>query len=414
MMTQKPTTATRRLNGLLTQEEFLYALHRERARADRTGREFSMIVFQPSVDASPNPRARVKLARAIIQRSRETDEIGWFDEQSIGALLFDCAVPAARQFAADVYRTIGEFPSADMCRIYTYPSIDLPASSRNIRANRRTDDDDSDSDDGDGGGGRRVLMPIPAGGDTVAAALASLSAPSPVETLMPFVFDGFESELKQPEPNIGLDVGQLQALLVRPLPLWKRSLDVVVASGALIIASPVMLAIAAGIKLTSPGPVLFKQLRTGLGGKPFRLFKFRTMVVDAEARKAALRKFSEQDGPAFKMTHDPRVTGIGRFLRTTSLDELPQLWNVLKGEMSLVGPRPLPCEEANACEQWHRRRVDITPGITCIWQVKGRSTVTFAEWVRMDLEYLQNRGLFSDLAILLQTIPAVLKRRGAR
>jgi len=414
MLSQKLAVPGRRLNGLLAHKEMIYALHRERARADRTGREFSIIVFQPAQEASPNSRALLKLARVIVRRARETDEVGWFDDHSICALLFDCAVPSARQFAADVYRTMGEIPSEDMCRIYSYPSNELPNVPNAGGFKRRKDDDDSDSNPGGGGGGRRVLMPISPGGDTVSAVLASLQAKTSAEALIPFVFKGFASEMKHAEPAIGLEVGQVQALLVRPLPLWKRSLDIAVASGALLLASPVMLAVAAGFKISSPGPVLFKQWRTGLGGKPFLLYKFRTMVVDAEARKAALRKFSEQDGPAFKMARDPRITGIGHFLRSTSLDELPQLWNVLKGEMSLVGPRPLPCEEANACEQWHRKRVDITPGITCIWQVKGRSTVTFAEWVRMDLEYLRKRGLFSDLAILFQTIPAVLKRRGAR
>jgi lipopolysaccharide/colanic/teichoic acid biosynthesis glycosyltransferase len=176
---------------------------------------------------------------------------------------------------------------------------------------------------------------------------------------------------------------------------------------------PAMLIVAAAVKLTSPGPVIFRQWRRGLGGEKFKLYKFRTMIADAEKRKAELRKLSEQDGPAFKLRDDPRITPIGRFLRKSSLDELPQLWNVLKGEMSLVGPRPLPCDEADACEPWQQKRLDITPGITCIWQVKGRSRVSFDEWVRMDLKYARQRGLFADLSILMQTIPAVLRRRGA-
>jgi lipopolysaccharide/colanic/teichoic acid biosynthesis glycosyltransferase len=174
-----------------------------------------------------------------------------------------------------------------------------------------------------------------------------------------------------------------------------------------------MLCIASLVKLTSAGPMIFRQRRTGLGGKSFVLYKFRTMVVNAEARKAELRKLSEQDGPAFKLRNDPRVTRIGRVLRQTSLDELPQLWNVLKGDMSLVGPRPLPCDEASACEPWQQKRSDITPGITCIWQVKGRSRVTFEEWIRMDLKYARRRKFLNDLTILFQTIPAVLRRRGA-
>ena len=137
------------------------------------------------------------------------------------------------------------------------------------------------------------------------------------------------------------------------------------------------------------------------------------MCVDAESQKAELRAQSEQDGPAFKMAKDPRVTPLGRLLRKTSIDELPQLFNVLLGDMSLVGPRPLPCEESNRCEAWQRRRLDVTPGLTCIWQVRGRSKVSFSEWARMDVEYIRSRSLLSDLKLILKTIPAVLFRRGA-
>jgi lipopolysaccharide/colanic/teichoic acid biosynthesis glycosyltransferase len=171
---------------------------------------------------------------------------------------------------------------------------------------------------------------------------------------------------------------------------------------------------AALIKLTSTGPVIFAQPRAGLGGKPFMIYKFRTMCVGAEAQQAMLRAKNEQDGPAFKIKDDPRVTTIGKFLRKTSIDELPQLWNVLLGDMTLVGPRPLPVKESDACEGWQRRRLDVTPGLTCIWQVKGRSRVSFAEWVRMDVAYIRRRTFWHDLVILAQTVPAVLLRRGAR
>jgi lipopolysaccharide/colanic/teichoic acid biosynthesis glycosyltransferase len=227
---------------------------------------------------------------------------------------------------------------------------------------------------------------------------------------MPFVVQGMADELRLP----GTGDDGVEQLLVRRLPRWKRVIDMAGAALGLILLSPVMLIAAIAIRFTSHGPVLFKQRRAGLGGNPFWIYKFRTMTTDAEMRKAQLRAMSEQDGPAFKIRRDPRITSVGRFLRETSLDELPQLWNVIKGDMSLVGPRPLPMDESANCDQWQRRRLDVTPGLTCIWQVKGRSRVSFAEWMRMDVNYICRRTLFHDVKILVQTIPAVLLRRGAR
>jgi lipopolysaccharide/colanic/teichoic acid biosynthesis glycosyltransferase len=189
--------------------------------------------------------------------------------------------------------------------------------------------------------------------------------------------------------------------------------DVAGASFGLLFLLPLFAVVAIAIRATSRGPVFFRQQRSGLGGKPFFMVKFRTMVVDAEAKKQALMALNEQDGPAFKIRRDPRVTRLGHFLRITSIDELPQLWNVLRGDMSLVGPRPLPCSETDACRGWLRQRLDVTPGLTCIWQVRGRSTVSFAEWVRMDVQYIRSRSLGADMKLLLQTVPAVVLRRGA-
>jgi lipopolysaccharide/colanic/teichoic acid biosynthesis glycosyltransferase len=206
----------------------------------------------------------------------------------------------------------------------------------------------------------------------------------------------------------------MEALLTRRPSRVKRLLDVAISGTALLVAAPAIAAIAVAIKLTDHGPIIFRQSRSGLGGRPFQIYKFRTMCVGADKMKTALRAQSEQDGPAFKMTHDPRVTAIGQFLRKTSLDELPQLFNVLKGDMSLVGPRPLPIDEQNACDPWHRARLDVMPGLTCVWQVKGRSRVSFDEWMRMDLSYTKNYQVTQDLKLIVQTIPAVLLRRGAK
>jgi exopolysaccharide biosynthesis polyprenyl glycosylphosphotransferase len=198
----------------------------------------------------------------------------------------------------------------------------------------------------------------------------------------------------------------------------KQALDFIGAFLLLLIltAIPLIPFIALAIKLTSRGPVLFRQQRAGLNGQPFTMFKFRTMVTNAEQLKAEMDALNEMTGPVFKVTHDPRVTRLGRILRKYSLDELPQLFNVLRGEMSLVGPRPLPVYEvARFDDMSHRRRLSVKPGLTCLWQVRGRNEILdFREWVRLDLEYIDNWSLWLDLTILLRTIPAVLAGRGAK
>lgn len=195
--------------------------------------------------------------------------------------------------------------------------------------------------------------------------------------------------------------------------LVKRIMDVVISACALIVLSPLMLGLAAIIKLTSPGGAFFVQERIGMNRRKFKLLKFRSMCADAEARKKDLAAANEMDGPVFKIKNDPRITPIGRFIRKTSLDELPQLINVLKGEMSLVGPRPPLPSEVDQYEWLHRRRLSIKPGITCLWQVSGRNTVTFRRWMEMDKEYVENWSIWLDVKILARTVPVVLLRHGA-
>lgn len=192
---------------------------------------------------------------------------------------------------------------------------------------------------------------------------------------------------------------------VRPTPLWKRLMDILVAGTALIVFSPLFAVIAVLIRLTSPGPLFFIQWRSGRGGVPFRMYKFRSMVVDAEAQKSRIIAQNERDGPAFKMRRDPRVTPIGRILRRTNLDELPQLWNVLVGQMSLVGPRPLPCDETAGCEDWQLERLQVNPGLTCFWQAaEHRSAIPFCEWMEMDIQYVRCRSFLIDLKLIVQTV----------
>jgi len=198
--------------------------------------------------------------------------------------------------------------------------------------------------------------------------------------------------------------------------LAKMLMDFFGALVLLILLSPLFLLIAVAIKCISPGPVFFKQQRSGLSGAPFTLYKFRTMVTNAEQFKHELEAMDEMHGPVFKVTNDPRVTRVGKWLRRYSLDELPQLYNVLRGEMSLVGPRPLPVDEVKRFDDLaHRRRLSVKPGITCLWQISGRNQIAdFKEWVRLDLEYIDNWSLWLDLKILLRTIPAVFAATGAK
>ena len=193
----------------------------------------------------------------------------------------------------------------------------------------------------------------------------------------------------------------------------KRVLDVTVAITALLAASPIMLFTAIAIKLDSPGPIFFKQTRVGKWGETFGCYKFRSMYIDAEERKAQLAKQNESDGPVFKMKNDPRVTRVGRIIRKLSIDELPQIFNVLRGEMSLVGPRPPVPKEVAQYTVEQMRRLDAVPGITGLQQVSGRSDLSFKRWVELDLQYIAEQGIAKDIEILLRTIPAVLTGKGA-
>src|SRR3954470_8299595 len=195
--------------------------------------------------------------------------------------------------------------------------------------------------------------------------------------------------------------------------LLKRAFDLVGSLLLILLSAPVMLVIALAVRLSSRGPVIYRSLRPGIGGQPFPCLKFRTMYEDAEHRQSELEKHNEMGGAIFKIKRDPRVTPVGQFLRRWSMDELPQLWNVLRGEMSLVGPRPLPERDFERLEDWHRKRYLVLPGVTGLWQVSGRSELDFDELVRLDFLYLENWSVFLDLTILLKTVPAVIKAKGA-
>jgi exopolysaccharide biosynthesis polyprenyl glycosylphosphotransferase len=196
--------------------------------------------------------------------------------------------------------------------------------------------------------------------------------------------------------------------------ILKIVFDFTISLTLVVLLCPLMAVVIVLIKFTSPGPVFFSQRRVGLNKRRFNLYKFRTMVVDAEKQMREIEHLNEASGPVFKIKNDPRITPLGRFLRKTSLDELPQLFNVLAGHMSLVGPRPLPVRDYEGFnEDWQRRRFSVKPGITCLWQVQGRSSISFEKWMELDLQYIDKWSLWLDFQILLQTIPAVLRGSGA-
>jgi lipopolysaccharide/colanic/teichoic acid biosynthesis glycosyltransferase len=356
--------------GLHRQEEMLGLIERERLRADRVNGCFALVVFE-----FDEPRHRVKFSRLIAQRVRSTDDIGLLREDSIGALLPDTALSGAQCFADSVVKRAQEAGITQRCQVFVYPT--------------------DWNEPHDNGHGSRVTLRLT---DKAADAPATRPEGAPAVGGAAHACSALAS---------------LEPLLAKRLPPWKRATDIVMGSLMLVAFSPALVACALAVRCTSRGSVLFKQKRTGLGGRVFTIYKFRTMVVDAEHRRDDLLHLNEQDGPAFKIKNDPRVTRVGRILRKTSLDELPQLFNVLNGTMTLVGPRPLPCKEADKCRQWQRRRVAVTPGLTCIWQVKGRSNVNFDQWVRMDMQYIRSSSLLTDLKLLVCTVPAVLLRRGA-
>jgi lipopolysaccharide/colanic/teichoic acid biosynthesis glycosyltransferase len=334
----------------MDEDAFRFEASRERVRADRSRSPLAILVIELPTDRSTR-RDFLFLSRELERRLRATDTAGFLSEFRVGVLLPDTPSEGAWKVASDICDVYPVGHDRPNCEVYVYPDDSLPTAERD-----------------------RHREELPAGGPA----------------------------------------SQFDALFVYPTPFLKRTLDVLGASLGLLVAAPLIAVIAALIKATSAGPVIYSQEREGHGGRPFHIYKFRTMRPDAHYLQSALRAYSEQDGPAFKMSNDPRTTWIGRWLRRTSLDELPQLWNVLVGEMSLVGPRPLPTEESMQCVSWQRHRLAVRPGLTCLWQISGRNTVSFVDWMRMDLAYLRRRSLAYDVNLLVRTPTALIFQRGPR
>ncbi|MEM8864845.1 MAG: sugar transferase [Planctomycetota bacterium] len=364
---------------VLSPDAFERAAMGERMRVDRNGSILAILLVRLG-EASSGPDAVDYLGRVLQDRLRLTDTVGVLRDGRLAILLPDTPRDGAWKVADDVQELVGGGGVGPEFEILMYPE-------------RSTDDSWSEDS---------IHEPEP--GD----------AEQPVAGLSAVQHSALQNGALQNARLANAAIDPVEAIFVQPLPLWKRSIDLVAGCVGLAIATPVIGVSAAAVALTSPGGAFFKQSREGLGGRRFNIYKIRTMRVDAEAQKEALREHSEQDGPAFKMTVDPRVTRVGRLLRALSIDELPQLLNVVRGEMSLVGPRPLPIEESQQCQPWQRRRLHVTPGITCIWQVRGRNIVPFDEWIRMDLQYARVRSPWSDLKLLAETAPALIMSKGPR
>lgn len=342
----------------LSHVSFQTVLQRERMRADRSGNPFALLVISPQANRLA---AFAALEASLVKRLRETDAAGYLGDTQLAVLLTDTNHDGAKAFSRAIMADSEPAENLDL-RVYVYPMLpNQPPSAAEPtqpRDARKTPSED-ESDDHDS---------------------------------------------QAPKPAL--------PLFSQSLPAWKRTIDVVASCLGLLILAPLFACVAAVVKLTSPGPVFFLQQRSGRGGLPFVIHKFRTMCADAEDRKAELLDQNEQDGPAFKVEHDPRLTSIGGYLRRTCLDELPQLWNVLRGDMTLVGPRPLPCEEARRCDNWQQRRLDLVPGLTCIWQVDGRRD-DFSEWMRMDIRYSRRPWFWVDIKLLWRTLLKVVLHRAS-
>jgi len=365
--------------GILRRHEFHRLLDRERCRSDRNSHPFSLVLLDIEGQEPANLR---RLCHLLASRIRLTDDVGWFNDDHIGVLLPDTPEDGANTFVKDLRRSLERLSCEVGIRFYTY---------------------------GGGAISRETLSRRP-----THPALAASALGEPYREIQTQESTNETREAAGPaEVPADIPAEDMRDLFLRPLPWWKRVEDILGSLAALVVFSPLFLLIAIGVKLSSPGPVIFRQRRVGRGGKTFTFYKFRTMYVDAEQRKKELLSKNEMDGPVFKMRNDPRVTPFGRFLRRTSLDELPQLWNVLLGDMTLVGPRPPTPDEVPYYDRWHRRRLDVMGGITGLWQVSGRNEVPFQEWMRMDARYIRKTSLWTDFKILVRTVWAVLSRRGA-
>lgn len=390
--------------------DFRRLIRQETARCMRRPRRHEFAIVQIAVLGELKSFLKQTNAalRELRRRARITDEFGWWDGH-LAILLPETGREGSLYVMNRIEEEFGRRAIPIELSLFVYPWDDL--------ISRRSGELDSIENDSSEQIDALIIDPPSGDGN---APVGSFNQP-------PHFLNGGERQanalLTEPEiktsevKSIGIapikPIKNIERVFSQGTPWWKRTIDLLGATILLIVLFPLMLIVAWLIRRDSPGPALFTQLREGKDGQTFKIYKFRTMMVGAEQQQSLLREQSEQDGPAFKIGNDPRVTKLGRLLRKSCIDELPQLINVLRGEMSLVGPRPLPVRESTQCKMWHRQRLQVLPGLTCIWQVFGGRAVSFERWMRMDLEYLEKRSFWFDLKLIAWTAWKVIRQKGS-
>jgi lipopolysaccharide/colanic/teichoic acid biosynthesis glycosyltransferase len=349
-------------------DAFRAMVQKERARADRSNGTFCLVAFDVGSAHSRDSLVSVLLV-ALRQRKRLTDEVGWSDDRHLAVILPDTTATGAECFAAAVSRAIAKTCAPPPYDVAEYPPASLR---RNADPNRRAP---------------QAIRPAASNGSAANPRTSSYSSVAPFGSTFP-------------------------PLLGSSIPVWKRAFDILLSAVLLVCLLPLFLLIAVLILIVSPGPVLFAQERVGYLGKTFTIWKFRTMRVDADdtLHRIQVDREMKSEDPLTKLdsSHDPRVIPLGKWLRLTGLDELPQLFNVLQGEMSLIGPRPDPIYAVGQYQPWHAARVNVLPGITGLWQVSGKNRTTFKQMIRLDIAYSRQLSPFLDLKIALKTLPAIV------
>jgi lipopolysaccharide/colanic/teichoic acid biosynthesis glycosyltransferase len=388
------------LEGVSSIESFYRFLERERCRSDRSGLPFALVSFEAK-SPDMNGNYAEKLTHVLCSRIRTTDEIGWIDHKHIGLVLYNTEKEGAMSFITALEEAISDKASNPDCRVYIYPADRGAKGHHDGSAQQGKIDNDSNEDGSLNNGELKNNLQSNSDKSIFRSSLTSSN-------------------------NFTEAAHDISPLLSRKIPVWKRAADIVGSLVGLIVLSPVMLLTAIAIKLDSKGPIIFRQVRIGSEGKTFSFFKFRSMYDDCDQTvhqehieklsngEAGLVQQDDCDYSSYKLDNDERVTKVGKFLRRTSLDEFPQLINVLKGEMSLVGPRPYPVYQEEISTIWQRYRIMVRPGITGLAQVDGRYGKSYIDAYRLDLQYIKSFSFWLDIKILFKTIRMVISARGAQ